>query len=162
MTAVDPAVRELAHAGELRDPQRSILRSGQPMTHVMWVDADDDHVLLNTEVHRAKFKAIERDPRVTVTIWKRDDPYTYAEVRGRVVETVRGRRGARTHRRTLTEVPGTGTTTRQRITSERVLLRVAPDVAADPLKPDGSSAPPGLRARAARASCGRAASAAAP
>ena len=33
-----------------------------------WVDADDDHVLINTEVHRAKFKAVERDPRVTVTI----------------------------------------------------------------------------------------------
>jgi hypothetical protein len=29
--------------------------SGQPMTHVMWVDADDDHLLINTEVHRQKY-----------------------------------------------------------------------------------------------------------
>ena len=37
------------------------LQSGAAMTHVMWVDADDDRVLVNTEVHRAKFKAVERD-----------------------------------------------------------------------------------------------------
>ena len=35
----------------------------------MWVDADDDHVLINTEVHRAKYKAISANPNVTVTIW---------------------------------------------------------------------------------------------
>ena len=103
-----------------------ILRSGQPMTHVMWVDANDDHVLLNTEVHRAKFRAIERDPRVTVTIWKREDPYTYAEVRGRVVETVRGPE-ARAHIDFLAQVPGPGLDPGL-ITSERVVLRVAPDV----------------------------------
>jgi hypothetical protein len=33
-----------------------ILRSGRPMTHVMWVDADEDHILINTEAHRAKFR----------------------------------------------------------------------------------------------------------
>ena len=30
---------------------------------------DDDHVLINTEVHRAKYKAISANPNVTVTIW---------------------------------------------------------------------------------------------
>ena len=64
------------------------LQSGVAMTHVMWVDADDDHVLINTEVHRAKFKAIERDPRVTVTVWQTDDPYT-AETPVRFCEAVR-------------------------------------------------------------------------
>jgi hypothetical protein len=52
----------------------------------MWVDADDDHVLINTEVHRAKFRAVQRDPRHGHDL-KRDDPYTYAEVRGRVVRS---------------------------------------------------------------------------
>ena len=88
MGEVDPRVRELAQQANFA-AFTVLLRSGTPMTHVMWVDADDDHVLINTEVHRAKFKAIERDPRVTVMIWKRDDPYSYVEVRGRVVETVR-------------------------------------------------------------------------
>ncbi len=38
------------------------------MTHVMWVDADDEHVLINTERHRQKFKNVSNDPRVAVTV----------------------------------------------------------------------------------------------
>jgi PPOX class probable F420-dependent enzyme len=95
MTAVEPGIRDLAREANFA-AFTVLLRSGQPMTHVMWVDADDDHVLINTEVHRAKYEAVRRDPRVTVTIWKRDDPYRFAEVRGRVVETVTGQE-AREH-----------------------------------------------------------------
>ena len=68
----------------------TMLPSGQPMTHVMWVDCDGEFLLINTETHRAKFRNVQRNPRVTVTIWDRDDPYRYVEVRGRVVDTVRG------------------------------------------------------------------------
>lgn len=71
----------------------------------MWVDAGDDHLLMNTELHRKKFKKIERDPRVTVTIVKADDPYSYAEVRGRLAEIVRDD-ATRAHRRALTQVHG--------------------------------------------------------
>ena len=126
MTPLDPAVRELAHRANFATLS-VILRSGQPMTHVMWVDADDEHVLLNTEVHRAKYEAIERDPRVTVTIWERDDPYTYAEVRGRVVEKVRGPE-ARLHIDRLSNKYRGRDYDSERITSERVILRIAPDV----------------------------------
>lgn len=97
------------------------------MTHVMWVDADDHHVLINTEVHRAKFKAVERDPRVTVTIWDREDPYTYAEVRGRVVEIVRGP-AAREHIDSLSRKYRGRDYDESSITSERVILRIAPEV----------------------------------
>src|SRR5580698_6410182 len=68
----------------------TLMPDGQPQSQVMWVDADDDHVLINTEVHRQKFRNVERDPRVTVTIIDAETAYHYAEVRGRVVETVRG------------------------------------------------------------------------
>lgn len=104
-----------------------LLSSGRPMTHVMWVDADDDHVLINTEVHRAKFRAVQRDPRVTVTIWERDDPYRYAEVRGRVVETVRGPEALEHIHALSRRYRGRDYDTRN-ITSERVILRIAPDV----------------------------------
>jgi PPOX class probable F420-dependent enzyme len=68
----------------------TMLPSGRPMTHVMWIDCDDEHLLINTETHRAKFHNVERNPLVAVTIWDRDDPYRYAEVRGRVVGIVGG------------------------------------------------------------------------
>src|SRR3546814_11308652 len=63
---------------------------GTPSTHVMWIDADDDHLIFNTEVHRQKFKNVERDPRVAVTVIDAESPYRYIEARGRVVDTVRG------------------------------------------------------------------------
>jgi PPOX class probable F420-dependent enzyme len=124
--AVDPRVRELARQANFA-AFTVLLGLGTPMTHVMWVDADDDHVLINTEVHRAKFKAIERDPRVTVMIWERDDPYTYVEVRGRVVETVRGPE-ARAHIDALSQKYRGRDYDPAIIKSERVILRIAPDV----------------------------------
>lgn len=126
MGAVEPAVRDLA-TGPNFATISVLLSSGHPMTHVMWVDADDDHVLINTEVHRAKFRAVERDPRVTVTIWERDDPYSYAEVRGRVVETIRGD-AARAHIDALSRKYRGRDYDPAAITSERVILRIAPDV----------------------------------
>jgi PPOX class probable F420-dependent enzyme len=63
---------------------------GQPSTHMMWVDADDDHLVINTEVHRQKFKNMTREPRVTVTVIDVENPYRYIEARGHVVGTVGG------------------------------------------------------------------------
>ena len=125
MTALDPRVRGLAQAQNFATLS-VILRSGRPMTHVMWVDADEDHVLINTEAHRAKFRAVERDPRVTVTVWQRDDPYTYAEVRGQVVATTRGQE-ARDHIDSLSRKYRGKDYDDSAITSERVILRIAPE-----------------------------------
>jgi PPOX class probable F420-dependent enzyme len=103
----------------------TLLPSGQPMTHVMWVDADDEHVLINTETGRQKFRNVSNDPRVTVSIWDSANPYRYAEVRGRVVETVTGE-AARTHIDRLAE-KYTGGAYANPIASERVILRIAPE-----------------------------------
>jgi len=124
--SVEPRVRELAQAANFAALTVN-LPSGRAMTHVIWVDADDDHVLINTEVHRAKFAAVERDPRVTVMVWVLDDPYAYAEVRGRVVETVRGPE-ARSHIDALSQKYRGRDYDPSIITSERVILRIAPDV----------------------------------
>ena len=126
MGVIEPAVRELAQGPNFA-ALTVRLASGAAMTHVMWVDADDDHVLINTEVHRAKFRAVERDPRVTVMIWAHDNPYSYAEVRGRVVETVRGPE-ARVHIDTLSRKYFGRDYDPAAIQSERVILRIAPDV----------------------------------
>jgi PPOX class probable F420-dependent enzyme len=125
MGAVEPGIRDLAREANFA-AFTVLLRSGQPMTHVMWVDADDDHVLINTEVHRAKYEAVRRDPRVTVTIWRRDDPYRFAEVRGRVVETVTGPE-ARAHIDALSRKYRNRDYDEANIGSERVILRIAPD-----------------------------------
>jgi PPOX class probable F420-dependent enzyme len=125
MAAVDPTVRELAQGANFA-ALTVHLASGTAMTHVMWVDATDDEVLINTEVHRDKFRAVERDPRVTVTVMDATDPYHYAEVRGRVVETVRGPE-ARAHIDKLSRKYRGKDYDPSIIQSERVILRIAPE-----------------------------------
>lgn len=98
---------------------------GTPHTQPLWIDTDGEHLLLNTEVHRQKFKNIQRDPRVTVAIVNHDNPYSYAEVRGHVVETVTGPE-ARAHIDALSQ-RYTGQDYSGEITSERVIVKVAPD-----------------------------------
>jgi PPOX class probable F420-dependent enzyme len=102
----------------------TLLPDGQPMTHVMWVDCDDEHILINTEAHRQKARNMRRDPRVTVTIWEAGDPYRYAEVRGVVVDAVAGPE-ARAHIDQLS-MRYYGHEYRARIVSERVVVRIRP------------------------------------
>ena len=103
----------------------TLLPSGQPMTQVMWVDADDDHVLINTEVGRQKYANVAHDPRVTVTIIEEGNPYHYVEVRGRVVATETGE-DARRHIDELS-AKYTGGPYANPIQTERVILRIAPE-----------------------------------
>jgi PPOX class probable F420-dependent enzyme len=103
----------------------TLLPDGQPMTHVMWVDADDRHILINSEMGRQKVRNVTKDPRVTVTIIDSASPYRYAEVRGTVVEQVRGPR-ARAHIDELSE-KYTGRPYQNEIKTERVLLVIAPE-----------------------------------
>jgi PPOX class probable F420-dependent enzyme len=118
-----PMVLELAR-GQNFAALTTLLPGGHPQTQVMWVDANGQHLLINTEVHRQKFRNIERDPRVTVTIWDKEDPYRFVEVRGEVVENVKGQE-ARDHIDELSQ-KYRGKPYQPRIQSERVVLRIAP------------------------------------
>lgn len=122
---LDPDVKAMA-TGTNFAAFTTLFSDGSPQTQVMWVDADDDHVLINTEVHRAKFRNVEADARVSVMIWDQDSPYRYVEIRGRVVEVVRGDEAlahihACSHRYVGKDYP------EGNISSERAILRIEPD-----------------------------------
>ena len=68
----------------------TLFKDGVPQTHVMWVDTDGENILINTEIHRFKYKNILKDPRVTVTIWKHDNPFKFFEIRGEVIAEITG------------------------------------------------------------------------
>jgi PPOX class probable F420-dependent enzyme len=121
---LEPAIRELASTGRNFATIAVQLPNGQIASHVMWVDADADQLLVNTEVHRAKYRAIQQHPEVTVTVWDAANPYRYAEVRGTVSGEVRGD-GARTHIDTLSQ-RYLGHDYAAPIQSERVVLRITP------------------------------------
>jgi PPOX class probable F420-dependent enzyme len=121
---LDATTKQLASEGRNFAALAIHLPSGQILNHVMWVDADDEHVLINTETHRAKYKAMTANPDVTVTIWNAENPYSYSEVRGKVVGEVRGD-DARAHIDTLSQ-RYTGGPYQGEIGSERVIVRIAP------------------------------------
>lgn len=120
---LDNDVRDFIRAGNF-GTITTLFPSGQPQTNVMWVDADDDHVIVNTEVHRAKFANMQNDPRVTLCVWDKDNPYRYVEVRGRVVAT-EGGQAAVDH---INEASRryTGADYAPEIQSERVIVKIEP------------------------------------
>ena len=121
---LDPAIRDLATSKNYAVLSFH-LSDGAIGSHVMWVDATDDYLLINTELHRAKYRAITKDPQVTVTIWDLQNPYRYAEVRGRVLSEVRGPE-ARSHIDALAQRYN-GTDYEGTIESERVILQITPE-----------------------------------
>jgi PPOX class probable F420-dependent enzyme len=120
---LDDKIRALA-AGKNFAAVTTLMPDGSPQTTPLWVDADGEHLLLNTEVHRQKYKNVSRDPRITVTIIDAENPYSYGEVRGEVVETITGP-DARAHIDALAQ-KYQGTDYGNPIQSERVILKVAP------------------------------------
>ncbi len=80
---------------ELTDAQVELMRStsgfaavatikedGTPQTSIVWVDTDGEHVIFNTTNGRAKGRHLRRDPRVSVTVFDRENPFRYFEVEG--------------------------------------------------------------------------------
>jgi PPOX class probable F420-dependent enzyme len=80
---LDPDVVRLAKGKNLATVV-TLMPDGQPQALLTWVDTDGEHVLVNTEPQRQRARNIRRDPRITVLIHSTDDPWDWAEVRGRV------------------------------------------------------------------------------
>ncbi|WJL96353.1 PPOX class F420-dependent oxidoreductase [Microbacterium sp. ET2] len=103
----------------------TLRKDGSPTAQVMWVDCDDEHILINTEVHRLKYRHMRHDPRVAVLIIDQANPYSYAEVRGEVIEFILGDR-ARAHIDELSERYFGRSYIAEQIESERVICKIRP------------------------------------
>ena len=97
---------------------------GTPHQTVTWIDYDGEHVLVNLNTFRTKLRYLEADPRVSVLVLDRDDPFRRIRIDGRVVEITK--EGAYEHivrqagvylgRESYELAPG----------EERVLVRIEP------------------------------------
>ena len=68
----------------------TINRDGSPQVTPTWVDTDGKFVLVNTAMGRVKQKNVKRNPRVALAISDPSNPYTFLQIRGRVVEQITG------------------------------------------------------------------------
>jgi PPOX class probable F420-dependent enzyme len=68
----------------------TLMPDGSPQAQLTWIDAEGDHVLVNTEPQRQRYRNLQRDPRVSVLIHSHVDPWDWAEVRGTLDGETRG------------------------------------------------------------------------
>lgn len=85
----DPSVQRLLGA-----PNHAVVSTvnedGSIHSTVVWVNVEDGRPALNSSVGRRWPANLERDPRITVTIYDQSNPYEYVEVRGTVTSSTDG------------------------------------------------------------------------
>src|SRR6476619_6462587 len=64
----------------------TLMSDGSPQVTPMWVDVQDDIILVNTAEGRLKHKNMSRDPRVAVSVTDRNNAYNMVTIRGKVIE----------------------------------------------------------------------------
>ena len=60
---------------------------GEPQNNPVWFDWDGEHVKFSQTKARQKYRNLNRDPRIALSIVDPEDPYRYLEIRG-VVERI--------------------------------------------------------------------------
>jgi PPOX class probable F420-dependent enzyme len=87
-TIVDKVPAELVDllAGSTLGHVTVVTPRGALVTHIMWVDYEDGHVLTSSRVGSAKGKALRADPRIAISVVDRANPWRWVSVSGRVVE----------------------------------------------------------------------------
>ncbi len=71
--------KNFAHIG-------TINKDGSPQVSPVWVEYDGKNVVINSEDNRLKVRNLKRDARISVSVQDAQNPYTYIEIRGKVVE----------------------------------------------------------------------------
>jgi PPOX class probable F420-dependent enzyme len=101
-TASQPEKASLPKKASLPEKAKSLLddanfvvvassnTDGSPQTSILWAGYDGDDLLLSTIQGRKKETNWLRDPRTSVLILDKTNPYTYVEVRGTVSMTADG------------------------------------------------------------------------
>jgi len=59
---------------------------GSPQVTPVWIHMEGDLIIVNTEVGRVKQLNVERDPRVSISLVDRNDPYKFLGLDGTVIE----------------------------------------------------------------------------
>jgi PPOX class probable F420-dependent enzyme len=68
----------------------TVNRDGTPQVTPVWTRLENGYITFNTAVGRVKERNLRRDPRVGLSITARDDPFTKADIAGRVVSFIEG------------------------------------------------------------------------
>jgi PPOX class probable F420-dependent enzyme len=64
------------------------MKDGRPQVSPIWIDINDNNniLLFNTAQGRIKHKNISRDPRVSLSLVDKNNPYSMVTIQGTVIE----------------------------------------------------------------------------
>ena len=62
------------------------MADGSPHVAPVWIDRNEDTLLINTVPGRLKQRNVSRDPRVTISITQEKDRYRHLFIRGKVIQ----------------------------------------------------------------------------
>lgn len=63
----------------------TLMKDGRPHVTPVWVDLKDDKILINTAEGRIKHRNLTRDPRVSLSLVDKNNPYSMVTIQGKVV-----------------------------------------------------------------------------
>jgi PPOX class probable F420-dependent enzyme len=83
------------HARELLEAKNfgtisTVSADGSPLSVVVWIDTDGEHILFNSAQGRAWVRNLERDDRASCLVQNLENPYEWVQFRGRVEVTQDG------------------------------------------------------------------------
>ena len=66
----------------------TIMKDGRPQVSPIWIDIDDNNniLLFNTAQGRIKHKNISKDPRVSLSLVDKNNPYSMVTIQGTIIE----------------------------------------------------------------------------
>jgi PPOX class probable F420-dependent enzyme len=86
MAGLEGRARELFEEGANFVAIATEDKAGKPRLAVIWADTEDGRIAVNSAEGRSWPRNVRRQPEVSLVVVNRQNPYEYAEVRGRVVE----------------------------------------------------------------------------
>jgi PPOX class probable F420-dependent enzyme len=81
VTSLDDFARELLD-GQNFATVATLNKDGGPQTSVVWIDRDGDHPVFTVTNDKQKTRNLARDPRISLTVVDRENPYRSVELRG--------------------------------------------------------------------------------
>ncbi|MEU6265758.1 PPOX class F420-dependent oxidoreductase [Saccharopolyspora shandongensis] len=59
---------------------------GEPQSSPVWIDWDGRYLKFSQTKTRQKYRNLNREPRIAISVHDPDEPYRYVEVRGKVAK----------------------------------------------------------------------------
>ncbi len=105
----------------------TLMPDGSPQVAPVWVDREEDIIVLNRTLNRQGYRNLQRDPRVALCIYDRNSTGVRVLIRGRVIEMTE--EGASEHADKMS-LKYTGNPKYQNYennTDARVIIRIEPE-----------------------------------